>query len=87
MKLPEGTVAIRPVRLVDGDLRYYTAISFQGDANAGCDLAFRQAFFRLGSYGVIDFLDEEGNILDDIPVEKWSFRKFLKKHKCKVETV
>ena len=87
--LPEGAVGIRLVRMVGDGLRLYEGIRWEDTAAVAQFL--RQQLINPealgeGSYGVIDFLDADYNIVGDIGVDDSEvFQRLRRKLNCRVE--
>jgi hypothetical protein len=70
--------ALRPVRMMGGELRHFTAASFPGGERAGCGLALRrcEAFGYLAAQSQdcwVDVLDSNGDILQEVLVTRRGF--------------
>jgi hypothetical protein len=70
-----GAVSLRPIRIVGGELRLYTEITFEPDAYAGCDVWLRRLLGQAidESDCMIDVLDEDGDIIQEVPVTRRGF--------------
>jgi hypothetical protein len=79
-RLPDGAVALQPVRLTSaGDLRVYSAVTFPRDPYAGCERTVR-ILRGLGFLStedtsplMLDVLDANGDIIADVPVTRRGF--------------
>lgn len=73
--------AIRPVRLIGEDeLRHYEAVYFPNNPRSGIEQYLRQLLGDLtddGSGLLLDILNEDGDIVQDYPLNRSGF-KFLR---------
>lgn len=86
--LDQEAFAIRPVRVVSGQLREYEAVTFPDNPWQGCEMWLRRcrAFGYLagGEYAVIDILSANGDIIQDFQVSKDGFNYLRDKLKFRV---
>lgn len=74
-----GAVALRCVRVVGDDFRYYEAMTFPDNPWQGCEMWLRRChvFGMLVSDDadiVIDILDANGDIIQDFPLSRAGLR-------------
>ena len=90
LRAVEGSVALRPMRLIGDELREYTATTFPADPWAGCNMCLRHlsafGMVQEGSDLLIDVLDENWDIIQDVGVTREGFEYLRRKLKFKVET-
>ena len=80
--VPAAATAVRLVRLVGEDMREYEAMECASGAR-GISLLFRQAFASSGDYGLADLLDDGGNIVGEIDLDRRSFQLVKKRLGCR----
>lgn len=92
--LPETTHAMRLVRTDARNNRfvYYEGITFPGGPRSGCDMYLRRASIcgKIGDAGIgsdytLDILNENGDILEELPIERKAARYLIEKLRIRVE--
>jgi hypothetical protein len=79
--------ALRPVRIVNGQLREYEAVTFPGGPWRGCAMWLRRcwALGYLGeNYAVVDVLDRQGDIIQDFGLNRRGFKYLQRQLKFRV---
>lgn len=88
--LNKNAIALRPVRIVGDEFRFYEAVTFPENPWQGCELYLRRcgAFGHLVStndaYAVVDVLDVNSDIVQDFGVTRGGFNYLREKLKFRV---
>lgn len=90
--IPQEAFALRPVRMLEKEntIREYSATTFPKDPRAGCEIWLRRCralgfLKRDEGETCIDILNEQGDILDTVPINRRGFNYLRGKLKFVVE--
>lgn len=86
-ELHQDAFALRPIRVVMDEFRYYEAVTFPENPWQGCELWLRrcEAFgFLAGEYAVIDILDQAGDIIQDYSISREGFNYLRQKLRFRI---
>ncbi|GAB0154577.1 hypothetical protein MnBA_39770 [Marinobacterium sp. BA1] len=92
-KVPEGAVSLRPIRFMpDNEIQYYTGVTWDRNPRGVCQMYYNRcrifggvAAERADEVGLCDVLNEEGDVIDTIPLNAKGLRYLIKQFKCRIE--
>ena len=88
IEVPKNVTGIRLVRKVVEELRVYEAVYFTRGCVGVCT-TLRQCMVwdkdPETEYGLADLIDEQGDIVDEVPLDRERFQTLRRKLRCHVE--